>query len=88
MKIISWNCNGAFRKKNHLVEQLDPDIMVIQECENPGKFITDTGRYGYRWGGSNPNKGLGVFFKKSTTYRSWSGTINGEGEVFNGSCQY
>ena len=64
MKIISWNCNGAFRKKYHLVVQLDPDIMVIQECENPDKFITDNGRYGYRWVGSNPNKGLGVFFKK------------------------
>jgi len=35
MKLITWNCNGAFRNKNHLFDEDDYDILIIQECENP-----------------------------------------------------
>lgn len=34
MKIVSWNCNGAFRKKYQNILELDADILVIQECES------------------------------------------------------
>ncbi len=34
MKIVSWNCNGAFRKKYERFLELDADIYVIQECES------------------------------------------------------
>jgi|GEM_PF-7092758 len=33
MRIISWNCGGAYRKKIDKVLELNPDIAVIQECE-------------------------------------------------------
>ena len=34
MRIISWNCNKSFRTKVKLISQLQPDIAVIQECED------------------------------------------------------
>ena len=37
MKIITWNCNGAFRKKYDFLNNFDWDIAVIQECENPAE---------------------------------------------------
>ena len=66
MRIVSWNCNGAFRKKLHLLEELNADVLVIQECENPAH--SQDVRYkqwatNYLWTGDNKNKGLGVFAK-------------------------
>jgi len=63
MKIISWNCNGAFRKKYHLIERFGGDILLIQECEDPSKVVGDYKEWAknYLWIGANKNKGLGVF---------------------------
>ena len=33
MRIISWNCNGAFRNKINSILSLNGDIYVIQETE-------------------------------------------------------
>ncbi|MGQ2107638.1 hypothetical protein ACT4R0_07680 [Ornithobacterium rhinotracheale] len=77
MKIISWNCNGAFRKKFSSLTEFDADIMVIQECENP----TTTKDAAYKefsknhiWIGENKNKGLGIFAKESIKIKKldWS----------------
>ncbi len=64
MKIITWNCNMAFRKKAHLLLAQNPDILIIPECENlqklafPANCPIPSGRLGF---GENPNKGLGIF---------------------------
>lgn len=67
MKLITWNCNGAFRNKNHLFDEYDYDILIVQECENPSqsnKQYQDWAK-NYLWIGNNKNKGLGVFCKEN-----------------------
>lgn len=64
MKIITWNCNMAFRKKAHFILEHNPDVLVIQECEHPDKlfFSDDVAKPNdVLWFGQNFNKGLAVF---------------------------
>ncbi len=64
MKIITWNCNMAFRKKADFILTYQPDILIVPECERLDKLIfpknavqpTDS-----LWFGKNPHKGLGIF---------------------------
>ena len=64
MRIITWNCNMAFRKKADFILAYKPDILIVPECEHPDKlkFKSETPLpTDIFWFGSNPNKGLGVF---------------------------
>ena len=63
MKIVSWNCGGAFRKKHHLLEPLDADLYVIQECEDPDRSAKQFRSWAahHLWIGTSKNKGIGVF---------------------------
>ncbi len=84
MKIITWNCNMAFRKKAGLILSQQPDIVIIPECEHPDKLkfndetLLPTDIF---WEGANTNKGLGVFsysnyrFKLLDTYNPSFKTI-------------
>ena len=64
MKIIQWNCNMAFRKKNEKIISLNPDIIVVSECENEEKLkfgnLTPTPN-DFFWYGNNEHKGIGIF---------------------------
>ena len=58
MKIVTWNCNGAFRKKFREIEKIRADIYIIQECENPEFVIGEFKEWAtnYRWVGTNKNR--------------------------------
>jgi exonuclease III len=74
MRILTWNCNGAFRKKVDLVSSFSCDLYVIQECEDPSRVAKSTPEYkeftqNHLWVGANKNKGLGVFAKNTSTIK-------------------
>jgi endonuclease/exonuclease/phosphatase family metal-dependent hydrolase len=61
---VTWNCQGAFRKKAHLLTPLQPTLAVVQECECPTKlrWPADTPPPDdFLWQGDNLDKGVGVF---------------------------
>ena len=61
MKVITWNCKMRFRKEYNLIFPLNPDIIVIPECEDKIDFdMFSNTPSDFFWIGDNPNKGLGV----------------------------
>jgi len=60
MRVITWNCNMAFRKKAKLILKETPDVLIVQECESLDKldFLNAPSQF---WYGDNPNKGIGIF---------------------------
>lgn len=65
MRILTWNCHGAFRRKFHLLDHFEADVLVIQECEEPSALYRDYNTWAtqYVWTGDNKSKGLGIFVK-------------------------
>jgi exodeoxyribonuclease-3 len=64
MRIITWNCNMAFRKKADAILKQKPDILIVPECEHPERLLFPTKTKlpkDLTWIGNNPNKGLGIF---------------------------
>jgi len=61
MKLAAWNCNQAFRRKQHRLLEFEPDIAVVPECENPAMKGDWSAWTDWRWTGDDPHKGLGVF---------------------------
>lgn len=87
MKIVSWNCNRAFRNKYKKVLKYDADVYVISEAERPEKYLDDpqSKEYldfcsngfwigGYKDGKLYEDKGLFIFAKKEITLEnnSWN----------------
>ena len=64
MRIITWNCNMAFRKKAEFILTYEPDILIVPECEHPDKLNFNPNipqPKDILWFGTNRNKGLGIF---------------------------
>jgi exonuclease III len=57
MRLVTWNCNLRLARKIDALFRLEPDLAVVQECEED--LRTPDG-YTYVWRGNNPRKGLGV----------------------------
>jgi len=67
LKILTWNCNGALRKKFEHLLDFDANIHIIQECENPieskhAKYMAWAENH--LWIGDTKNKGIGIFADK------------------------
>jgi exodeoxyribonuclease III len=81
MKIITWNCQGAFRKKAGTILAHNPDILVIQECENLEKLESDKSIIlpeNRLWLGDNKHKVIGIFSNekfKLTIHESYNPDI-------------
>lgn len=63
MKIVTWNCNMAFRNKKNCILKYNPDVLIIQECENPQTNGNWDEFSDWVWIGDNKNKGLGIFVR-------------------------
>ena len=64
LRVITWNCNMAFRKKIKFMGNYAPDILIVPECEHPDKLKFDVETKqptDIFWYGTNLNKGLAVF---------------------------
>lgn len=67
MRIVTWNCNGALRKKFQHLSKCEGDIYIVQECENPvlsGDVEYINWSKNHLWVGETKNKGLGIFAKQ------------------------
>ncbi|MHA6249859.1 endonuclease/exonuclease/phosphatase family protein [Pontibacter sp. CAU 1760] len=79
MKIVTWNCNGALRKKLEALVGLEADIYIIQECENPAESKDPAyaaWAANHLWTGDTRHKGLGIFASNEVDLRllPWSNT--------------
>ena len=64
LRIVTWNCCGAFREKFEYISTFNADIYIIQECENPAEIQHEKYQNwakNYLWIGNTKNKGLAVF---------------------------
>ncbi len=50
----------AFRKKTSQILKINPNLLLLQECEHPQK-IEDLASTSNVWVGNNKNKGIGIF---------------------------
>jgi endonuclease/exonuclease/phosphatase family metal-dependent hydrolase len=81
---VTWNCNGALRKKCTYLKDFDADLYIIQECENPAVVLSKDPDYlsfsaNNLWIGKNKNKGLGIFAKRNHSIEklSWNTRFRG-----------
>jgi len=70
LRIVTWNCNGALRKKWRHLKTIRADIYIVQECEDPAQ-ARDAEYIGWSehflWTGTSKNKGIGIFSGKDFT---------------------
>ena len=63
MRIVTWNCAGALRRKTAAIDALAADILVVQECEDPSRSDAAYADWAgnHLWAGRLKHKGIGVF---------------------------
>lgn len=79
---MTWNCQGAFRKKYPALAALSPDLAVVQECESLDRLSWKKGNAPTTafWYGEKATRGVGIF--------SWTGVSFRVSEGFDPSIHY
>jgi hypothetical protein len=62
VRLGTWNCDGALTQKWDVLDDLDADVMVIQECASTTVAEAEHRGWGACWRGTDP-KGLAVVAK-------------------------
>ncbi len=72
MRIIEWNCQGAYRQKNKEISELNPDILIVPECEQEDKLqfgcLTPKPN-NFLWYGDTGKKGVGIFSYSNFSFK-------------------
>ena len=80
IKIVTWNCNGALRKKLDALKVLNADIYIIQECEDPSKSMDavyqEWAQYSC-WIGDRKDRGLAIISKNDIGLQTLDWPSNG-----------
>lgn len=64
MRLVTWNCQGAFGRKQAAVLAFRPDVLIVPESERDFSQSNSVDTPAFRshaWAGENRRKGLGVF---------------------------
>jgi len=64
LRIVTWNCATALHNKYEQLLALKPNIAIVPECAEPDVLRRLAPGFAFsdcEWGGTNPDKGLGVF---------------------------
>lgn len=79
MRLVTWNCNGALRRKFKQLDALDADILVIQECEDPAQSTAEYRAWAgaHAWIGYGKNKGIGIFPRRGQSIERLAWPENG-----------
>jgi len=91
MRVVTWNCQMAFRKKAEQILKFNPDILIVQECESLAK-LDSLARKPVQsfWFGNNQHKGLAIFnfsnsaleiHKKYNDHYKWIIPLTVQGEA-------
>jgi exonuclease III len=83
LRLVTWNCNGALRRKFERLDALDADILVIQECEDPAQSIQSYRDWAgnHAWKGNSKNRGIGIFPRRGQCIE-WLDWDQREGGLF------